>query len=318
MRISRGATLLFATTAFGLVGCSEKPPTCSDPSSVALALSLFRDEATTDASKEKDGSVFLASTAWALGTIRSTAIDEKIGKSTCTAELTVTVPKATADKMRWPEYETAWHEAVPQGHAVSNDSGINLAMQVDYEIQRTDDKKQLVVTSRGYQAFSQAAASLSNFAIVADVPHVAASGPAPFSISFAPVVQSDSLHVIEEGRTALRAMGGKAAFEGSELPQVKMALIGLLGQDISDFQDRISGPGSAAGINVDGEYASGSACMAHNCGSASAAYAVNLSTGMLYVVIQQDDRSLKVFGASSRDGLPPELQKFIASIESGA
>ena len=134
------------------------------------------------------------------------------------------------------------------------------------------------------------------------------------SITFAPLVQSESVLVSEEGRASLRAIGGKPSWEALDIAEVNTAFVGMLGQDFAAFQERMTA--GSSGIMVEGDYVVGSACAPHQCGFASAAYALSLSTGALYVVVQHDQKSLKVFGPSSRDDLPPYLRKFIAEIES--
>ena len=139
------------TSLLLLAACDKNTPQCSDPEVVSLLKSLYQQ--TADKAIAGEGEKFLARFRYtekesklSVETITVDAIDEQAGKSSCQADLQVSIPASAIADVH-PEMVTRLNNlyAAEQGGIQGN----TLKVHVSYTAQRTADKKELLVTAVG-------------------------------------------------------------------------------------------------------------------------------------------------------------------------
>ena len=143
--------ILLMASVLLLAACGKNTPQCSDPEVLSLVKSIYQQTANKAISGEpaKSQARFRYTekeSKLSVETITVDSVDEKVGKSSCQADLQVTVPATAMVDM---DPETVAHinniYAVKQGGIQGN----TLKVQINYTAQRTADKKELLVTAVG-------------------------------------------------------------------------------------------------------------------------------------------------------------------------
>lgn len=111
---------------------------------------------------------------------------------------------------------------------------------------------------------------------------------------------------------AVRKAVGKHPYALFESHSVAARLRDSLGNSYSNFDGRMSGPG--AGINRQGDYYFGSACMEHNCAGNQAAISIHALTGSVVIGIQ-NRKNVEVFGVIDESTSPQPIRDWISRLK---
>ncbi len=151
-----------------ITGCGPQLKNCSDAKSTKIVLNAFFESVESVAlsvqpemftGSSHAGRFLVARQAMdaQLSAIRTTAIDEKIGLTTCQAELKITVPEETAELIHdLDELRSLMQQVTEKPLSRVNKKNITigprtLSTTIDYTTQYTDDKKNIVGTIKGHK-----------------------------------------------------------------------------------------------------------------------------------------------------------------------
>ena len=159
------AALLLTAT---LTGCGPQLKNCSDAESKKMVLNAFFESAESVALSVLPGMFTGSSNAGRflvarqamevqLNAIRTSAIDEKIGLTTCQAELKIIIPEETSDLIHdLDELRSLMQQEPDKPLPRINKNNVivgprTLSTTIDYTTQYTDDRKNIVGTIKGHK-----------------------------------------------------------------------------------------------------------------------------------------------------------------------
>jgi hypothetical protein len=161
-----------------VAGCAKKPPDCADPKTVGLVKQIYLDAVRKAASDSAPGASFIDeivnSIPMQLSLIRVQAVDEKVGRYSCDADLEVTLPERASTLTNSQGYRD-WSERNLAGTVEVVDR--KLKTHIKYNSQLTADNNQHVVEVEGLRGIARAMVALGKEGVL-DRPKPVAKEPA--------------------------------------------------------------------------------------------------------------------------------------------
>jgi hypothetical protein len=293
-----------------LAGCGNKPPACGDEQNMTVVKQIFNDElAASNVQPSQDTGwldKFKQASKTEFSTIRTTGLDEKIGKVSCAATMVTTFPEGAKNLLANTMLPDAFKKDYPGLNMKVN--GLALSTDIEYSSQMTDDKKNLLVEVKGLQGVVEIAsvAGRTGLFLVKPAPNtstVAAAGEIP-STSAPQATQSTQAATDGTGATELSRYAGKSAASLMADAGVSVKLNQLLGKDYAAFKERMDVSGD---VGQDAGYLWATGNMPHEGGSEVAGFAVNSKTGDAVAVVLVGGKQYKFYGVNKAGDLPTPL-----------
>lgn len=150
-----------------LVACGNKPPQCSDEKSIELIKRIFHNSLTEKQNEPGEDAALLErmkqDVKLVVGTIRTAATDEKIGKVTCDAVLEAELPPPAKAPLENPIFRNAMQRDPATRDLKVN--GLVVSTEIQYTSQMTDDKKEHLVEMRGFKGVVDLVSALGNMGV---------------------------------------------------------------------------------------------------------------------------------------------------------
>ena len=102
---------------------------------------------------------------------------------------------------------------------------------------------------------------------------------------------------------------GKVTSDFFALPEIRTPLQRLLSR--RDYNLVIKAYSVGSPLKLMGEFLGTSMCRPHNCGDERAGFGINLSTGLIYVRMQNGTRERWIISKGKASDLPKEVQDYI-------
>jgi hypothetical protein len=293
-----------------LAGCGNKPPACGDEQNMTVVKQIFNDElaASNNQPSQDTGWLdkFKQGSKIEFSTIRTTGLDEKIGKVSCAATMVTTFPEGAMKLLASTMLPEAFKKDYPGLNMKVN--GLALSTDIEYSSQMTDDKKNLLVEVKGLQGVVEIAsvAGRTGLFLVKAAPTtaaVAAAAETP-STNAPQATQSAQTATDGTGATELNRYAGKSAASLMTDAGISAKLKQLLGKDYPAFKERMEVAGD---VGQDAGYLWAIGNMPHEGISEVAGFAVNSKTGDVVALVLVGGKQYKFYGASKPADLPQPL-----------
>ena len=280
-----------------LTACGNKTPQCSDEKTVELVKRIFHNSLTEKQNEPGEDASLLEKmkqdVKLVVGTIRTAATDEKIGKVTCDAVLEAALPPAAKAPLENPIFRNAMQRDPATRDLKVN--GVVVSTEIQYTSQMTDDKKEHLVEMRGFKGVVDLVSALGNMGVFKSAGAAPTTPDAATKPSASKVNWSSFL-----GQSASVALSD--AVVGNQFKA-------LLGDKYPVFQTNMEVAGELHA--EDGNLIVGSGNAPHDGGTNEAMFAVNTATGKYYAVLFTDGKTFNAFGVANMRELPaPLLQWF--------
>ena len=150
-----------------LTACGNKPPQCSDEKTVELVKRIFHNSLMEKQNEPGEDASLLEKmkqdVKLVVGTIRTAATDEKIGKVTCDAVIEAQLPTAAKAPLENPIFRNAMQRDPATRDLKVN--GLVVSTEIQYTSQMTDDKKEHLVEMRGFKGIVDLVSALGNMGV---------------------------------------------------------------------------------------------------------------------------------------------------------